>query len=457
MYAFNVQKVYGSNNINNFGFEENTNWEATNSNITFTYATDNFYEGVRSAKVNNTSTTTAGIEQIISNINPNQQYMLNGFIKFSSPQPTKVFMRIAWYASNDGSGSQILTSDSNIITSNSTWEKIEFTPIAPSNAHSAKIRLFVTSGSVYFDSIFFDAFIPSATPTISSTVTPTITIFPTVSQIVTPTISQPTITITPSTFPDYSNIFISEVMVDPEDGTEWIEITNKNDFKVNLVKWYIDDEENSGGTPKEFSISIEPHQLVFIDISSSMFNNAGDTVRLLNNEKIVKDSFEYDDSEKGKSLGKNADEFCIQEPSKGEINSECIISQEVTPTSKPTTTLKITSKTSPKTTPSKQKEDSNSSKSKVLLSNLNSDDDSSGPDLKIYFQLPNAENVSAKSEDNNVLGITQTPLPNITPFSRLLKSLVFIICSFTISAFTSLLIKMNKSPTLYYSWKNFSK
>jgi hypothetical protein len=453
IYVFNVQKVYGINNVNNFSFEENTHWEATNSNITFTYDLDNFYDGVRSAKINNTSTTTAGIEQIIPNINPNQQYVLNGYIKFSSPPPTKVLMRVAWYASTDGSGSQISTADSNIVTSNSTWEKIEFTPTAPSNAHSAKIRLFVTSGSAYFDSIYFDTFTASVTPTISLTLTPTITI----SETISPTISQPVTTITPSVSPDYSNIFISEVMVYPEEGNEWIEIVNGNDFKVDLVKWYIDDEENSGGAPKEFSVSIEPHQLVFIDISSSMFNNTGDSVRLLNHEKIVKDSFEYSESEEGKSLGKNGEEFCIQESSKGLVNTECIINEEITPTTKPTSIPKVSSKTTAKSSTKNSKEESTSAKSKSLLSSSSHDENPPESETPLYFQDFPQETSFVESTETNVLGISENIMTNTSPFLSLLKSLIFIACSFSISAFTSLLLKINKSPTLYYSWKNFSK
>jgi hypothetical protein len=131
----------------------------------------------------------------------------------------------------------------------------------------------------------------------------------------------------PTTF-SYNNIYLSEVMVDPgTEEKEWIEIFNDNDFSVSLNNWFIDDLENSGSTPKIFSLEIDEKSYGVFDLSSSIFNNDGDTVRLLDSNKILKDDFEYQKTETGKTLGRTSlflNDFCLQESSKNLANNSCI-------------------------------------------------------------------------------------------------------------------------------------
>jgi hypothetical protein len=181
---------------------------------------------------------------------------------------------------------------------------------------------------------------PSPTPTTpipTSSSTSTATPSPT-------SIIVPTREVTPTT---YDNIFISEVMVNPEKGeNEWVEIYNDNEFAVDLTNWFIDDAENSGSSPKLFSLTISSKSYAVYDLSSSMFNNTGDEVRLLDFNKTVKDSFEYSESTAGKTYGRNSyedDNFCLQEPSKESINNPCLNptaspSNTSTPTKTPTKT-----------------------------------------------------------------------------------------------------------------------
>lgn len=137
----------------------------------------------------------------------------------------------------------------------------------------------------------------------------------------------------------YLNIYISEVMANPVSGEkEWVELFNDNDFSVILTGWFIDDIENGGSSPKLFSANIPAKSYYVIKLSSSMFNNSGDSVRLLDFNKNLIDSFEYSETTKEKSLGRisfTSDEFCIQEPSEGTVNNICINS---TPTPQPTPT-----------------------------------------------------------------------------------------------------------------------
>ncbi len=174
-------------------------------------------------------------------------------------------------------------------------------------------------------------------------------IFPTDTPTKTPTASpSPSDTAPqPTSVPiSYNNIFLSEVMVNPPTGEkEWVEIYNDNDFTVTLSNWYIDDIENAGGSPKSFSLTIAAKQYGVYELSSSLFNNDGDSARLLDSQKIEKDSFEYEKTEKGKTLGRNSldnDKVCIQESSKGTVNNPCLarIIPTVTASISPTSTAK---------------------------------------------------------------------------------------------------------------------
>jgi hypothetical protein len=162
--------------------------------------------------------------------------------------------------------------------------------------------------------------IPDPTPT--TIINPTNTPIPTLAQ----TIIQ-TLTPTPTSAPLIENVYISEAMVSPDNENEWVELYNNNDFDIELNNWYIDDIENAGSSPKKFTKKILAKNYEIIEFTSSMFNNSGDTIRLLDESNNLKDSFTYSFSEKGKTFGRiNFDDniFCLQNPSKGLQNTVCI-------------------------------------------------------------------------------------------------------------------------------------
>jgi len=170
-------------------------------------------------------------------------------------------------------------------------------------------------------------------PTLTLTPTPTVTLTPIFTVTPTTAPSPPTETQTPTSTPtpapqSYENIYLSEVMISPKTGEkEWVEIYNDNDFSVSLNNWYVDDLENSGSSPKLFSLEINARSYGIFDLASSSFNNGGDSVRLLDFNKDLKDDFEYKETEQGKTLGRvsfPSDGFCLQEPSKNLVNNSCI-------------------------------------------------------------------------------------------------------------------------------------
>ena len=186
------------------------------------------------------------------------------------------------------------------------------------------------------------------TPTLTPTPTESPTIFPTNVLSSTP---EPTQTPSPTLAPvDYQNIYISEVFPYPQPNEdEWIELFNNNDIQVNLDHWYIDDGENTGSTPKPFSLIMAPYSYAVVDPSSSLFNNTGDVARLLDSNKEEKDSMEYAKIVQGKSMGRisfEEDSYCEQEPSKNIVNMPCLLELAVpTPSQLKQNAIKPTRKT----------------------------------------------------------------------------------------------------------------
>ncbi|PIS15840.1 hypothetical protein COT62_01555 [Candidatus Roizmanbacteria bacterium CG09_land_8_20_14_0_10_41_9] len=224
---------------------------------------------------------------------------------------------------------------------------------------------------------------------------------------------------TPTSSPSisYQNIFISEVMVNPETGSnEWVELFNNNDFDVALSDWYLDDGENEGATPKKFTLDISAKNYEVIDLSSSIFNNDGDQVRILDVDKIQKDSFEYGKSQKGNSFGRrsfDSDEFCEQSPSKGEPNNECVV-------------LEQTSSAEKKPTPSKNP---------IFIPTIRSTSS-----LSMYGKAQAASPYGTTTKEipiEEILGVLNVKTtPNVNP--ALIRGLSF--CSLSFSLLTTLLI-----------------
>lgn len=180
------------------------------------------------------------------------------------------------------------------------------------------------------------------TPTIE--VSPTSTPTPVPTQIPTPTRKPiPIVTTEPSPTPtpiSYDNIYLSEVYVYPQLGEkEWVELYNNNEFSVSLEGWFVDDAEGLGSSPKTVSLDIPAKDYAVFELSFSMFNNGGDSVRLLDFDKTLKDGFEYSAAEKGKSWVRTRfDEdasFCQTDPTRQVMNNTC-----VEPTPKRVTTQK---------------------------------------------------------------------------------------------------------------------
>ncbi|MFA6081086.1 MAG: lamin tail domain-containing protein [Patescibacteria group bacterium] len=273
---------------------------------------------------------------------------------------------------------------------------------------------------------------PSPTPTLTpALIQPT----PTLTAVVL-TEAGPTTSPTPQPTPlFYENIYISEVMVNPSTGEkEWVEIYNNNDFSVSLNNWFIDDQENTGSSPKIFSLIINAKSYGVADLTSSMFNNDGDSVRLLDFNKDLKDDFEYQKTESGKTLGRisfESENFCFQEPSKNSVNNPCI-----NPTQTPITLTPTEKIIFPLTT-------------KDTSSNIPVEKDNNF-DALVHRSVNYPTSVIQNNPDNGeVLGITSDSLNNSHLLLRTLSAISF---SYSLLTIISILFKMKLS---YGKNKNF--
>lgn len=191
------------------GFESGIGyWSSSGGGTTATVSAELARTGTYSLRVQHDKTSSYGFQKTISNTEGGMFYQASGYGKTTDAHVASYFIRVAWYASTDGSGSQLSSpNDSNSSTTiNGDWVLLTTDVIqAPSTANSAKVRLVLTSAIsgqtayVYFDDIIFaESIAPTSTPTPTPTATPipTNTLTPTPAPTATKT---PTPTPIPST------------------------------------------------------------------------------------------------------------------------------------------------------------------------------------------------------------------------------------------------------------------
>jgi len=154
-----------TNLLTNNGFEDLDNegklidWKVKNSKIILSQSSDIKKSGQYAAKVETTANPTNYIFQV-SEINSSNKYYAEAYgLKISGGA---VFLRVAWYATIDGGGSQISTVDSEEVISNSTAfaHILTGTLTPPLSAKSAAVRLAIKpnadgSGVAFFDEVGF--------------------------------------------------------------------------------------------------------------------------------------------------------------------------------------------------------------------------------------------------------------------------------------------------------------
>lgn len=186
------------------------------------------------------------------------------------------------------------------------------------NNEEGKIILINGIGET-IDQLFYP--IPTSTPSATPTLVPT----PTSTPSATPTIES---TPTPSTIID--NLFINEIMPNPDTGSEWLEIYNDNDFEVNLENYKIKDDTTHYRTIGANIISAHSY---FIFMFNNYLNNDLDSITLFDNyNRQIGESFSYTFTKKGLSYSKQEDGFlCFTQSSMNQDNNSCYSEPTNTP------------------------------------------------------------------------------------------------------------------------------
>jgi hypothetical protein len=148
-----------------------------------------------------------------------------------------------------------------------------------------------------------------------------------------------------------NELYISEIMTYPASGHEWVELYNNSSTEAQLIKWYFDDIDGQGASPQTFTVTVPPFDFTSVELSTSILNNTGDDIRLLDNNLNLIDRLSYNDSKKGYTWGRNniySTNVCLENPSPDEKNNDCLPADtnELTsnPSQKPTPTLKTSQK-----------------------------------------------------------------------------------------------------------------
>lgn len=204
LFSFSFVKPSFAVTLLSTGFEDGTlgSWSSSGGGASATISADIARTGAYSMKIQHDKTSSWGFQQTIANIEGGMSYKASGYGETVDSNVASFFIRLAWYASTDGTGPQLPSpNDSNAGSSaDGDWILLDQTVQAPSTANSAKIRLVLTSKTsgqlayAYFDDIIFqESIAPTNTPT--PTPAPTSTPVPTSTPTPKPT---PTFTPTPS-------------------------------------------------------------------------------------------------------------------------------------------------------------------------------------------------------------------------------------------------------------------
>jgi hypothetical protein len=122
---------------------------------------------------------------------------------------------------------------------------------------------------------------------------------------------------TATPIPPTPTIVLSEIMSNPSEGNEWIELYNASDFTAELTNWHID--------TTTFSITIPPKSYRRVLIAKNILNNNGDHVTISSSVKQQIDFLEFPALSQDETYSKQFDNgnWCITSPSPDEKNNIC--------------------------------------------------------------------------------------------------------------------------------------
>lgn len=304
-------------------------------------------EGERAAVLASSTSGTKWLQQAVT-VEGGAWYEASAWARIVAGEG-EAFLRIAWYASGDGSGRQLGTVTGEAAESGG-WERVTVGPgQAPAEARSAVVRLMLRPASAetvvaaFDDASFGVGEAPTPTPTPTASATPTPTAAPTATTTATPTQVPPrTPSATSASTPDPTRVptatasretasrgtpaatatsaangppalRLSEVLADPVepgvDGAyEWVELVNTAAVAVSTAGWAIGDATSMDPLP---AVEVPPGGYVVVAAGMAVLpvnvlvarapdgtignglNNAGDVVRLVSPAGDVVDALSF--------------------------------------------------------------------------------------------------------------------------------------------------------------------
>lgn len=110
------------------------------------------------------------------------------------------------------------------------------------------------------------------------------------------------------------DVLLNEIVSDPEDGTEWVEILNNSDQAINLLDWGVMDA--SGKLTTFPNVVLAPGEFYIVDDPAGNLNNSGDDIHLFDPSGFVVDEISYGNDligspKKGESLSRFEEEWML--------------------------------------------------------------------------------------------------------------------------------------------------
>ncbi len=108
--------------------------------------------------------------------------------------------------------------------------------------------------------------------------------------------------------PSLADLRLNELVVDPGDGNEWVEVYNSSSILIDMAGAMICDSRNTTSTCKKISGTVSGTSWLQIDLKTRSFlNNSGDSVILKNAAGTIIDRIDYDEAlapDEGQSLAR---------------------------------------------------------------------------------------------------------------------------------------------------------
>lgn len=276
--------------------------------------------GSQAARLESSTDSTKWLYQPVL-VDGGGAYRFNAWIVDDDPGVAAAFLRVAWYASADGSGSALATADSTerLTAPTPDYRYLTTSSIrAPADARSARVRIVLAPASadratIYADDASFEPVAP-AEPAVAavgadagSTEAPVRRVLSDSTGPRSASASEnPAANLTTSSTASKLHLLINEVMYDPDgsgaDGAgEWVELYNPGDTPVLLASWSLSDAVGKDLLP---AATLAPHEFVVVAASDSFSSRypAFNGVLLVLGGRI------------GNSLGNAGDRLLLRDP-----------------------------------------------------------------------------------------------------------------------------------------------